>query len=280
MNSPTPSLPSWLEDLRRAEVLAKVGEDPRSGPGSFLGVDQETALECVTGWGQADFDVPWNDLAPDDRALLYAYFMQRGHLQELLTAFRALFGESAPASLVVIDLGCGPFTGGLALAAALGAQCRFNYIGVDRSSSMRRLGERLAGALGRFHPGVVMGSQWVREPQEVQWNRPPQWPPVLVIVSYLLASPTLDPQVLVKTLNQLLVKIGRGVVTVLYTNSDKPGPNKRYPELKNTLMNLGFEVNVEGSSTLDANRDSGASYERAVRYALFHRSEQRTLVLD
>ena len=114
-------LPQWLEDLRRSEVVDRVHNDPRSAKGTVLGVERGVALREVIGGGQADFDEPWNDLSADDRVLLYAYFNQLGHLEELTEAFRQLFAHSSrPDNPIVVDLGCGPFTGGLSIATAFG----------------------------------------------------------------------------------------------------------------------------------------------------------------
>ena len=65
-------LPKWLEDIRTAEVVRRVRDDPRSVGGSLLGVSFDVARIEVAGGGQANFDEPWGDLSPDDRVLLYA----------------------------------------------------------------------------------------------------------------------------------------------------------------------------------------------------------------
>ena len=44
--------------------------------------------------------------------LLYSYWNQKRHLEELSAAFGQLFDRSRPKNMIVIDLGCGPFTGG------------------------------------------------------------------------------------------------------------------------------------------------------------------------
>lgn len=279
VNPSLSSIPGWLEDLRREEITRKVQQDPRSGPGLLLGVDPDTALHHAIEWGQADFDQPWNDLLPDDRALLYAYFLQLGHLQELLTAFGELFQRSAPESPVVIDVGCGPFTGGLALTGVLGAEHRFDYIGLDRSDSMRRLGKRLADAIPRFREGATITCRWASEGGHVPWNEPPQWRPVLVIVSYLLNSPSLNINAMGAALRDLLGRIGRGSATILYTNSAREGPNRKYPDFRDSITSLGFEERVEGSTILEPAEAGGSSSARHVRYALFHRGQQSTLVL-
>ena len=97
-------------------------KDPRSVGGTRLGVNSDIAFQEVIGGGQADFDQRWHnskghDLDPDDRVLLYAFFNQLGHLEELIAACDQLFKDSAIKAPIVVDLGCGPFTGGFAVAS-------------------------------------------------------------------------------------------------------------------------------------------------------------------
>lgn len=113
------TLPEPLLDLRRNEIVLRVQNDPRSVGDLVLGVDRDAALDAID-WGQADFDKPAGMLTAEDRVLLYAYFNQLGHFEELSEAFRQMFSHSRPRDpFIVIDLGCGPFTAGLAFAGQL-----------------------------------------------------------------------------------------------------------------------------------------------------------------
>ena len=76
-------LPPWLKRLRRSEIIERVSNDRRTVGETVLGVDRDVAQQMGAGWGQAEFDEPWGNLSPDDRVLLYAYFFQLGHLEEL-----------------------------------------------------------------------------------------------------------------------------------------------------------------------------------------------------
>lgn len=266
-------LPPWLEDLRRAEVVDRVRNDPRSQSGSFLGLRRNEAMEAID-WGQARFDEPWRGLSPADRALLYAYFNQKGHLEELFEAFRMIFANEVPEDPVVIDVGCGPCTGGLAFASVLNSPA-FDYIGVDVSTAMRDLGERLAVAAPRFS-GVRR--HWTGDLESVEWNNAPGWRPVLVIVSYLLASPTVDPIHLVTDLDKLLTRVGRGRVTMLYANSPKAGPNRNFPEFRQAMQQVGFEVPADGTRQITIERWSGDRI-REVYQAVFHRDRKSRLQL-
>ena len=272
-------LPQWLQDLRRSEIIKRVHDDPRSTEGTLLGASRDVAAREVIGGGQADFDQPWNGLSAADRALLYAYFNQRGHLEELAEAFRMLFADGRrPENPIVVDLGCGPFTGGLAIATALGHEHRLDYIGVDRSRTMREFGEKLASATVELDQTPQISRQWSPDISSVTWGSAPGWRPVFVIVSYLLASPTLDAGKLIRELEVLLVKLGGGPVTVLYTNSPRAEANRGYPRFRTALEDAGFELTVEDTGSIEIERWAG-SRDRRLRYALFHRRDQATLRL-
>ena len=242
----------------------------------LFGMDTNQAFAAIRG-GQADFDDPRGDLSSDDLALLYAYLNQKGHLEELITAFSQLFADSAekPQNPVVVDLGCGPFTGGLALAATFGHNTCFDYIGIDCADSMRRLGERLA------HSSLVPGrvtTHWAARINALQWEEPPGWREVIVIISYLFASPTLDAEVVFMELDRLLRQLGYGAVTLLYTNSTREELNRQYPGFRQRLERAGFRVWADDQGEIAIERRSG-SQERKLRYALFRRPQQETLAL-
>ena len=230
-------------------------------------------------WGQATFDEPWGGLSPEDRVLLYAYFNQLGHLEELTAAFRMLFAAGPPdEDPIVVDLGCGPFTGGLAAAGVLGPECRFDYIGMDRSYAMRRFGEHLAVAATRLDAVPQADRHWATDLASVPWRSAPGWRPVIVVVSYLLASPTLNAAELIGELEDLFRKLGRGRATVLYTNSARPDANRSFPVFRQALQDAGFELYADDIGHIDIERLQGQR-ERQLRYALFHRRLQDVLSL-
>lgn len=271
-------LPSWLRSLRRSEIIEPVQHDPRSTQDTVLGLTMDELAEA-TGRGQVDFDQPWRDLSSADRVLLYAYAFQLGHLKELIAAFRQLFEYSCrPERPIIVDLGCGPFTGGLAVASVLGPQSPFDYIGVDQSHAMIELGQQLASAT-EGHSGVPrINCNWRTEVSSVSWDAPPGWREVIVIVSYLLASPTVDIAALVSDLNALLAKLGRGHVTVLYTNSPRLGPNRHFSAFQVALSNIGFELIVGGKGEIKIERWDRQT-TRKLRYALLTRKKQTKLIL-
>lgn len=273
-------LPAWLQQLRRTEVVERVKRDPRSAvhPETFLGLERDAAWRVVDG-GQADFDQPWGDLSPGDRVLLYAYFLQKGHLEELTAAFQMMFHKpSFDQRPIAVDLGCGPFTGGLALSGVLGGGLAFDYIGIDRSEAMRRLGERLASKAEIFDNASTVSRLWSPSLKCVPWCDSPGWRPVVVILSYLLASPTFDVLREVGALDEFLTRLGRGPVTVLYTNSVREEPNRNFPVLKAALEGADFVLKADDRGKVEVDRWGGVR-ERELRYALFHRHMRHHLTL-
>lgn len=271
-------LPEWLEKLRRSEIIDRVMNDPRSVAGTVLGVDPREATRGAAGWGQADFDEPWRDLSPEDRVLLYAHFFQLRHLEELLTAFEQLFGISArPENPIVVDIGCGPFTGGLAIASQFPQDSRIDYIGIDRSSTMCRLGEHLAAAAEMVRELPRIRRHWAARVPSVSWSSAPGWRPVIVIVSYLFASPTLNVETLVNGLDDILIpRLGRGPVTVIYTNSIQDDANRGFSAFRTMLCDRSFKLHTEDEDSIERGQNVRT---RKLRYALFHRPAQRTLEL-
>lgn len=271
------TLPQWLQNLRQTEIIDRVRSDPRSTNGSTLGVDRGSAMNAVGG-GQADFDDSWGVLSSDDRVLLYAYYLQLGHLEELTEAFRMLFASDQPRNPIVVDLGCGPFTGGLAIAGALQGDTRFDYIGVDQSHAMRQFGERLASAAARLETTPQNVRHWSSSMACVSWNAAPGWRDVVVIVSYLFASPTLDVSIFTVELESLLSRLGRGRVTVLYTNSVRRDANITFPAFSDALRGAGFRLHADDTGSIEIERQTGVR-TRPIRYALFHRGRQGGLQL-
>ncbi|MBB5356846.1 hypothetical protein HDE76_000028 [Rhodanobacter sp. ANJX3] len=132
----------WLEDLRRSFIVESIRSDERSAGGILLGHDMNWAFWNGIGGGQADFDEPSGNLSPRDRAMLYEYLNQKAHVDELIHAFDKFAQPvNVARGATIVDIGCGPFTFGPALANVLGNGVSFRYFGVDRAASMRALGK-------------------------------------------------------------------------------------------------------------------------------------------
>lgn len=265
----------WREIIRRTHVIEVVKGDRRTREtaNSCFGYSTHEIFNQIIGGGQADFDEPYKNLSPQERAILYAYFNVPGHLTELDHAFPKLFGHhSPPVKPTVIDLGCGPITAGLAFASAVGPECCFRYVGLDRSASMQALGGQLwdeavklgginpfsrpyfVSDLAEFDPGLRRGEL------------------TFVVASYLLASTTLDVDRLVASLITCLERIGPGPVALLYTNSPREEPNRQLPQFLSLLRAAGFKGEEDENASI-LHRSS----TRNVRYAFLYRPENLTV---
>ena len=102
---------------------------------------------------------------------------------------------------------------------------------------------------------------------------------MLVIVSYLLASPTVDTLRLAGQLDSLLARLGNGRVAVLYTNATGAHANRHYPAFSDALCASGFDMPANGLGEIIIDRVEGPR-SRKLRYALFHRPPKTRLELE
>jgi len=270
--------PAWMDDLLADLVHTPITTDERTlnNPGTYLGWPTGRIFAEVIEYGQADFDTAKGHLSADDRALLYARFNMPRHLDELGEAFSQLFTDASRAGKpTVLDLGCGPFTAGLALTRVLGPARPFRYFGIDRATSMCALGERFAaGARERGQLHAQTSLKFGDELTRVDFG-PVRGDTTIAVASYLLASPTIDVDELVTSLCDAFARIGPGPAVVLYTNSAHPIPNKKYPEFRDRLVAAGFEVVVDATEMF---LKTGSPKE--LRYALLRRPANLTLNLS
>ena len=263
-------LGDWYHALRQERIVDVVHQDPRSlaVPGSLLGWPFEWARTVGIGNGQANFDEPIENLAPHDRARLYAYINQPGHVEELVLAFRALLGTSPVLEGgAVIDVGCGPFTAGLALANVVGSSQNFDYFGVDLYHSMCNLGREVAGAVhdsGALSPGTR--EMFLQDISMIPGGAALRGQPTLVVLSFLLASRTVDVNQITDEVIAACDRIGLGAVNLLYTNSTSEWAGRNYETFKAKLESHGFSWIAGGNERLEETRKP-----RLVHYALFHR---------
>ncbi len=199
--------------------------------------------------------------------MLYARLLQKGHVYELTHAFGLLLTD--PHNLhgaTVYDVGCGPFTTGLALANVSGPDVVFRYFGIDISRSMCALGAELADAaklLGGLSPATSV--QFFHPDDAIDFG-PPRAGWTIVVLSYLLASPTIDVGELSQQIVAVCNRIGVGPVALLYTNSAREGARATFPEFQRHMEAAGFIPLPDETEWLtDGDRP------RHIHYALFHR---------
>ena len=264
------ALPKWYEDMRQQLIIAPVMTDKRETRRLRMrwGHAIDWIFSVAIGGGQANFDEKVADLEPKDRALLYAFFNQSAHVEELVVVFNKLIGNTpAMSGGAIIDVGCGPFTAGLALASVIGPTAPFDYYGVDRSLSMCDLGRVLADATRKadaLHPSTRI--QFLRDVKDIE-TQSLSAQPTLVVLSYLLASTSLNVGDITTDIIGACNGIGMGAVSLLYTNSRREAARKNYPTLERRLLDADFKLIDSGEERL-----TETSKPREIHYALFHRN--------
>lgn len=123
--------------------------------GSLYGLDFSQAKHHLIDYGRADFDaaikVGGSHFSPEHRVKTYAYTNARQHMMSLVgllpAALSDLYRSAGPGPWQVIDVGCGPGTGVLALHELMpewsGILQGIQYHGMDISNAMLDLGANL-----------------------------------------------------------------------------------------------------------------------------------------
>lgn len=256
----------WLDSLRKELIVSPIQNDKRTKYDMPLGRDVKWIFDHAIGGGQANFDVPIEDISSRDRVLLYAYLNQKAHIDELIHAFAKLIPEPPPfQNATVIDIGCGPFTAGLALANIIGTSVGFRYFGVDHSLSMRTYAKELADhthKVGELNARTEIA--FFRDLTDIDFGRPRASEVTIFVLSYLLASTSIDVELLANQINFARKKVGLGPTILLYTNSGRAGARASFPLFSKCLVNNGFKEHIEETESFE-----GSIRPRHIHYALF-----------
>lgn len=268
---------SWLEKIRKDFITDPILKDERSRNGLLLGHTFEWVCRIGINGGQADFDSDIDDLSPKDRAMLYAYVNQKGHVDELIHAFEKL-GVNIEEfdNATIVDIGCGPFTAGLALANVIGSRYQFRYFGIDRAQSMLDFGKELSTAVrseNEFHPNTTL--HFERDLDAVGFGPRRAANTTFFVLSYLLASETIDTTELVEQITRACAKISLGRVVVLYTNTARLTARVNFEPFCDHLIQAGFEKHIE-----ECEKFEESDKPRDIHYALFVRSPKRLSIKE
>lgn len=257
---------AWLEQFRREEIVLPLQQDVRTKNNNIFGHSSDWNFRTGIGGGQANFDKEIDNLKPWDRAMLYAYFNQKAHVDELIHAFNQLVGGPTDmAGTTVLDIGCGPFTAGLALANIVGPQESFIYHGIDRAKSMRDVGNMFTEkvrALNELHADTV--TSFHESLDEIDFIKQPPNKITIVILSYLFASTSIDVNALADEILAACKKIGWGPVFIFYTNSTREAAGANFPTFRDKMIKEGFSVEADCVENF-----TDTDKPRKIHYALF-----------
>jgi SAM-dependent methyltransferase len=275
-----------MEQLRQECIVRPISDDPRMQDSGLLGYPIRTVQEKIINCGRANFDQPYvgnrGALSPDDLVALYAFLNLPAHMSEMLACLEKFVKDEADIERMhFLDIGCGPMTAGLALAEYVGARVPIEYVGVDISHAMRVKALRLARYARKC--GLLHEDSRVQFKQSLESIRRVRRLAhehrtrrhLVVILSFLLASPTLNLTALVDEIMASCDRLSAGPVSVLYTNSTKDIANLRFRRFRDALERHAFELREDNEEKIQYELPSGLK-TCAFRYSFFHRPEQTT----
>ena len=208
----------------------------------------------VIEYGMTDFDKYFNEIKPYDKVQIYCYFNMRKHFFSSYAIFEAMFPEldnrifKKNKNLIFIDLGCGPLTSGLGLAAVYKDKkdtevIKMKYIGIDISVTMRKKAKEFATtnlfALTECTFLSSLGDLNLAK-ETAKFNSQNLF--FIINACYLFASSTLDESLISNFVSQLQKLFPGCPIIFIFQNPDNEDRNKKYYKFKEKvkIYNIPF----------------------------------------
>jgi hypothetical protein len=229
----------------------------------LLGLDTFTIRSEVINFGQANFDKPYKKLDPADIVKLYCYFNMRKHyfssvyLFERCSWIKKLITKDG--CLKFIDVGCGPATSGIALIDYLfssnSLNQKFDYIGVDYYDSMLKAAAEM---MSNSVYNKCMANVFVKRIGNIQSVEFCNANSILFNTCYLFASPTLNIDLLVTEINNILNAYSNLPRFLLFQNTIDESKNRNYNLFKTKLIK--HDVLLSEKITIKYNNQRNSFY--------------------
>lgn len=236
-----------LYEELKVKVSRSVMRERNSSNDGFFGLSKDEILNGALDRGKTDFRVSYKNLTPDLKVLLYCFFNMKKHFSssyfifDKMTNLLDYFSDSTFKPLM-IDLGCGPLTSGLALGdyyySATGNQLPFNYIGIDIAPEMLSKANEFKNMFC-FHEACKFKFEidWELTYDFIEKNVKGK-NLVLINASYLFASSILNVESLAKFVNTLVKKYAANPIYFVFQNSNYLERNVNYLNFKELIVGL------------------------------------------
>ncbi|WP_406826412.1 hypothetical protein [Pedobacter sp. KACC 23697] len=221
--------------------------------GNWWGYDNRTILGEVLRRGRTDFRKSYGEITTDDKVLLYCFFNMKKHFYTSYAVFELIlpslktFFNNTDYKPIMIDLGCGPMTSGLALADLIktttGNALSFTYIGVDIAPAMLRRAKTFEVSDIFSESTFYYHENWNDIDFGVLYAVAGKNNPVLINASYLFASDSLLPADLAIFVADI-TKFWDHVYFV-FQNPDNDIRNTKYLEFKSLVQHHRLTENTE-----------------------------------
>lgn len=242
----SPALQKILKNKINDRVL---GDDRSDGINRVLGENKSTISQIILEKGRTDFRQPSHGYSAAEKVLLYSYFNMKTHIdtcKSVLEKQKHISDKILDDNLHIYDIGCGPFTVGLAFADLFKNQI-FDYTCIDNSDEMLKMGRKLWKHSS--NEGLIDSN--VRQVSHNHWDSintgANQNKNVLFTFSYFFATKQLNDAD-IKSLARVVKSISKkakGSVYLLHINSSYGPANTNYLKF---MDELGFEPNLKSSN--------------------------------
>ena len=229
------------------------------------------SIRDIVGRGQANFDEPFNGLTPDDRVLLYCYDNMQQHVVSklyILEKHKNIFNKYLfdKKNIFFIDFGCGPLSSGIAVAMhysesklSNSQNLKFNYIGIDKATSMLRKAKNFSSYPGLFHSDSTFDffnpyenclHPFYQTLFSCMDSHIDKLSLIILKFSYFFASPSLNVSKLTNFIKRILEKYQFNQVCLIFQNPQGRSLNEKWNLFKNGVTDFTSVIKGEISDNI------------------------------
>lgn len=229
--------------------------------------DIKTILRDVLKSGRTDFRYAYNEISPCEKVLLYCFFNMKKHFftsyavfERILPSLKTVF-DNEDYRPIMIDLGCGPMTSGIAIAdlmmSSTAKALSFTYVGVDIAPAMIARAKKFEDSPLFSNTSFYYWEDWNEIDFSVLYSVAGKNNPVVFNASYLFASDSLDSEELAGLVSDV-VKLWDHVY-LIFQNPDNDIRNVKYIDFKSRLQH---DQLLSGTETIRYKAISSESSEK------------------
>ena len=238
-------LPDYAKKIVQYEVIEKIFNHSHTSAwyskvsskvmkGSFGDSTKDYHRKIILSQGQADFTVGFEGLTADDKVLLYCYYYFQMHYSSSYAIFDH-YGKilelgiwKACEGVLFIDIGCGPFTSGMAFLEYCNQQYssykdfRLYYAGIDISQNMLNKAKDFESNYSKNCTDeqvkflkVIFRTSY-RSMLDFEINEKIG---IILNCCYLFASPTIDIDDFIAVLQEFRAKYPTNKICLIYQNA-------------------------------------------------------------
>jgi hypothetical protein len=223
--------------------------------GRWWSYNKSNILFDILVRGRADFTTAYGIISPQEKVLLYCFFNMKKHFFTSYAVFERIipslkdFFSNDDYRPVMIDLGCGPMTSGLAMAdlinTTMGRAISFSYVGIDISTAMLDRAKTFEDSELFANCTFNYFESWNNIDFGLLRSIAGTNNPIIFNASYLFASDSLLPSDLADYITNV-TKLYENVY-LIFQNPSSEARNKKYLEFKEFIK---FEKILDGEEDI------------------------------